>query len=103
MNAIFVSKRINPRNASFFDFKLHCVDRFSNNNRHKAPGLSKPYHKNAPNDFAAVLHKTLDIAHLRFSGNFAALDLRKVLIFRPLGDLRSLYLLEFEHREELLR
>ena len=82
MNAIFVSKRINHRNASFSDFKLHCEDRFSNDNRHKALGLSERLgRKRAPNSFASVFCKTLEIRHLRVRANLIALDLRKVLHF----------------------
>jgi len=90
MNVIFVLERVDPRNVSFSDFKLHCADKFLNKNRHEAPGLSDRLgRKKPPTIFAAVFHKTLDIAHLRVTVNFAALDLRKALLFRPLGDSGS--------------
>jgi|GEM_PF-4128071 len=86
----FVFENIYPRNVSFFDFKLHCEDGFSNSHRHKAIGLSERLgRKRAPNNFAPVFRQTLEIGHLRVRANIIAFDLGKVLHFIHLDNGRA--------------
>jgi len=100
MNFVFVLKHIYPHNASFSDVKLHWANRFSNNKRYKALGLSEALsHKQAPDVYAPVF-RTFDIADRTVTADFAVLGLRKVLHFIHLDNASSrLSLLEFDHRE----
>ncbi len=104
MSLFSVLDFIYRRNVNFSDFKLYFADRLLNNDRYSTLGLSEaPGRTKAPNIGAGVFHEMHHIAHSKFRVNFAALDLRKVLLFRLLGNSGgSLFLLEFDHREEVL-